>query len=67
MIFYFYDRCTLYRLAETEKNIRRRVALDEKAFRIVEHLLDDTVDEDYLLDVVSTTVVVGHLYGVVGA
>lgn len=39
------------RLADIEKRIRRRITLEEKAFRIVEQLLDNPIEEEYLLDV----------------
>ena len=35
-----------------EAKIRRRVALEEKAFRLVERLLDNPVTEELLLEAV---------------
>ena len=42
----------IYRDADTEKKIRRRVALEEKAFRVVEKLAEESVDETALAELV---------------
>ena len=47
--FYFHDE----RRTELELKIRRRVALEEKAHRIVERLLDNPVQPDFMIDCVS--------------
>ena len=41
-----------YRDTDTEKKIRRRVALEEKAFRVVEKLTEESVDETTLAKLV---------------
>ena len=41
-----------YRDTDTEKKIRRRVALEEKAFRVVEKLAEESVDETTLAKLV---------------
>ena len=43
----------LDRRAELELKIRRRVALEEKAHRIVERLLNNPIQPDFMIDCVS--------------
>ena len=44
------------RLAEAELKARKRVACEERAFRIVERLIEDQVDEEQLIDAVRNNV-----------
>ncbi len=47
------DWIVQHRKAELELKIRKRVALEEKAHRIVERLVDNPISQDFLTDCVS--------------
>ena len=42
----------VFRREELERAIRHRVGCEEKAFRIVERLLDNPIEDDFLIDCV---------------
>ena len=43
---------TTFRKAEIEARIRKRVALEEKAFRLVEKLLESPISKEFLIEAV---------------
>ncbi len=50
------DKCH-FRKAELELKIRKRVACEEKAHRIVERLLDNPIETEFLIDCVSYKII----------